>query len=141
MKKLLTISALTMTALTIMGQKPNYPLPPKDNTIDEYFGVKVADPFRPLENDTSATTAAWVEAENRVTQDYLAKIPQRDKYLKRLKQVVNYQKVYTPFEKNGNGIFTRTTDCKTKPCSTKWKRLTEKLMFFLTQTNSASTAQ
>ena len=101
MKKLLTISALTMTALTIMGQKPNYPLPPKDNTIDEYFGVKVADPFRPLENDTSATTAAWVEAENRVTQDYLAKIPQRDKYLKRLKQVVNYQKVYTPFEKNG----------------------------------------
>lgn len=101
MKKLLTISALTMTALTIMGQKPNYPLPPKDDTIDEYFGVKVADPFRPLENDTSATTAAWVEAENRVTQDYLAKIPQRDKYLKRLKQVVNYQKVYTPFEKNG----------------------------------------
>lgn len=101
MKKLLTISALTMTALTIMGQKPNYPLPPKDNTIDEYFGVKVADPFRPLENDTSATTAAWVEAENRVTQNYLAKIPQRDKYLKRLKQVVNYQKVYTPFEKNG----------------------------------------
>lgn len=101
MKKLLTISALTMTALTIMGQKPNYPLPPKDNTIDEYFGVKVADPFRPLENDTSATTAAWVEAENRLTQDYLAKIPQRDKYLKRLKQVVNYQKVYTPFEKNG----------------------------------------
>lgn len=101
MKKLLTISVLTMTALTIMGQKPNYPLPPKDDTIDEYFGVKVADPFRPLENDTSATTAAWVEAENRVTQDYLAKIPQRDKYLKRLKQVVNYQKVYTPFEKNG----------------------------------------
>lgn len=90
-----------MTTITTFAQGLKYPTAPKDNTVDEYFGVKVADPFRPLENDTSAATAAWVEAENQVTNAYLAKIPQRSKYLKRLKQVANYEKVYTPFEKNG----------------------------------------
>lgn len=87
--------------MAVNGQTVRYPQAPKDGTVDEYFGVKVADPFRPLEDDTCAATATWVEAENRVTNAYLAKIPQRDKYLRRLKQVVNYEKVYTPFEKNG----------------------------------------
>ena len=98
----LAVSAMTMISPTVMmGQSLKYPAAPKDNTVDEYFGVKVADPFRPLENDTSAATAAWVKAENAVTDAYMTKIPQRAKYLRRLKQVANYEKVYTPFEKNG----------------------------------------
>ena len=101
MKTLFITTVLAATALTVDGQTIKYPQAPKDGTVDEYFGVKVADPFRPLEDDTCAATAAWVEAENRVTNAYLAKIPQRDKYLRRLKQVVNYEMVYTPFEKNG----------------------------------------
>ncbi len=101
MSKFLLTSALAMTATTMTAQGLKYPAAPKDNTVDEYFGVKVADPFRPLEDDTSAVTAAWVEAENAVTNAYLAKIPQRAKYLKRLKQVSNYGKEYIPFEKNG----------------------------------------
>ena len=101
MKTLFITTVLAATAMTVDGQTIKYPQAPKDGTVDEYFGVKVADPFRPLEDDTCAATAAWVEAENRVTNAYLAKIPQRDKYLRRLKQVVNYEKVYTPFEKNG----------------------------------------
>ena len=101
MKTLFITTVLAASAMAVNGQTVRYPLAPKDGTVDEYFGVKVADPFRPLEDDTCAATAAWVEAENRVTNAYLAKIPQRDKYLRRLKQVVNYEKVYTPFEKNG----------------------------------------
>ena len=101
MKTLFITTVLAATAMAVDGQTVRYPQAPKDGTVDEYFGVKVADPFRPLEDDTCAATAAWVEAENRVTNAYLAKIPQRDKYLRRLKQVVNYEKVYTPFEKNG----------------------------------------
>ena len=101
MKTILLSSILAMSTLTMMGQSLKYPTAPKDNTVDEYFGVKVADPFRPLEDDTCAATAAWVKAENAVTDAYMAKIPQRAKYLKRLKQVANYEKVYTPFEKNG----------------------------------------
>ena len=107
MNKILLSSALAVSAMTMMrpaammGQTLRYPVAPKDNTVDEYFGVKVADPFRPLENDTSAAIAAWVKAENAVTDAYMTKIPQRAKYLRRLKQVANYEKVYTPFEKNG----------------------------------------
>ena len=98
----LVVSAMTMMSSTaMMGQNLKYPVAPRNNTVDEYFGVKVADPFRPLEDDTCAATAAWVKAENAVTDAYMAKIPQRAKYLKRLKQVANYEKVYTPFEKNG----------------------------------------
>lgn len=101
MNKLLLSSVLAMSTFTAFAQNIQYPTAPKDNTVDEYFGVKVADPYRPLENDTSAITAEWVKAENKVTNAYLSKISQRTKYLKRLKQVANYEKVYTPFEKNG----------------------------------------
>lgn len=101
MKTLFITTVLAASAMAVNGQTVRYPQAPKDGTVDEYFGVRVADPFRPLEDDTCAATAAWVEAEKRVTNAYLAKIPQRDKYLRRLKQVVNYEKVYTPFEKNG----------------------------------------
>ncbi len=61
----------------------------------------MADPFRPLENDTSAATKAWVEAENAVTAAYLAKIPFREKLLKRLKAVSDYERTSVPFEQNG----------------------------------------
>ena len=67
-----------------MAQQLHYPKAAKDNTVDEYFGVKVADPYRWLENDTSAQTLSWVEAENKVTNAYLKKIPFRQKLLKRL---------------------------------------------------------
>lgn len=135
MKTLFITAALAATAMAASGQTIKYPQAPKDGTVDEYFGVKVADPFRPLEDDTCAATAAWVEAENKVTNAYLAKIPQRDKYLRRLKQVVNYEKVYTPFEKNGNGMYTRTTVCRTRPCSTKWTAWAASSVCFSTPTS------
>jgi prolyl oligopeptidase len=50
----------------------------KPETVDLYFDAKVADPYRWLEDDRSAETAAWVEAENKVTYGYLNQIPFRD---------------------------------------------------------------
>ena len=92
---------MAMTATTAMAQKLKYPEAPHDNTVDTYFGEKVADPFRPLEDDNSEATAKWVKEENALTRSYLDKMPQRSQYLKRLKEVSNYEKVYTPFEKHG----------------------------------------
>lgn len=66
MNKLFLISVMVFATLSAHAQT-RYPAAPKDNTVDEYFGVKVADPFRPLENDTAELTAQWVEAENKVT--------------------------------------------------------------------------
>lgn len=100
-KNLLFAAAMAMTATTAMAQKLKYPEAPHDNTVDTYFGEKVADPFRPLEDDNSEATVKWVKEENALTRSYLDKMPQRSQYLKRLKEVSNYEKVYTPFEKHG----------------------------------------
>lgn len=64
----------------MMGQDFHYPQALKDSTVDDYFGIKVNDPFRPLENDRSAETSDWVEAENAITNSYLAKIPFRKNF-------------------------------------------------------------
>lgn len=73
---------------------------PKTKTVDSfdtYFGEKIKDPYRWLENDMSEETKEWVKEENKVTQDYLAKIPYRQKLKERLEEVWNYEKVGAPF--------------------------------------------
>lgn len=101
MKHFIVLSALALTVTTMTAQKKIYPNAPKDGTVDTYFGVKIPDPFRPLEADRSKETAEWVAAENKITNEYLAKIPFRGKLLKRLKEVADYEKVGAPFKKNG----------------------------------------
>jgi prolyl oligopeptidase len=110
MRKILLIAiAMCTTALVgfAQSQKIVYPKTAKGNTVDEYFGVKVADPYRWLENDTSAATANWVKAENKVTSTYLAKIPYRQAILNRLKTLANYEKINAPFKKNGKFYFSK----------------------------------
>ncbi len=75
-----------------------YPQTKKVDTVDTYFGVEVKDPYRWLEDDRSEETAAWVEAENKVTYDYLEKIPFREELKKRLSDLWNYEKVGAPFK-------------------------------------------
>ena len=98
--------AMIATSMT-QAQSLQYPKAAKDGTVDEYFGVKVSDPYRWLENDTSAQTAAWVEAENRVTDAYLQKIPFRSKLLKRLTELSNYEKISAPRKRHGKWYFFR----------------------------------
>ncbi len=76
-----------------------YPETKKVDTVDTYFGVKVPDPYRWLENDTAKDTKAWVEKENKVTRNYLQQIPFRGKIKKRLEQIWNYPKYGTPFKR------------------------------------------
>lgn len=87
---------------------PKVPVTRKDNTVDNYFGTEVADPYRWLEDDASDETAAWVEAQNKVTNHYLSRIPFRGKLLQRLTEVSNYEKVGTPTRrKNGKWYYYR----------------------------------
>ena len=67
----------------------------------------MSDPYRWLENDTSAQTTAWVEAENKVTNAYLQKIPFRDKLLKRLTELSGYEKIGAPSKHHGKWYFSR----------------------------------
>ena len=106
MKKELILMTMTAFAATsVSAQVLHYPKAEKDGTVDEYFGVKVADPYRWLENDTSKQTTAWVEAENKVTNAYLQKIPFREKLLKRMTELVNYEKISAPRKRHGKWYF------------------------------------
>ena len=105
MKKQILVMMATIATTAVTAQGLQYPKTAKDGTVDEYFGTKVADPYRWLENDTSAQTAAWVEAENRVTNAYLAKIPFRGKLLKRLTELSNYERISAPRKRHGRWYF------------------------------------
>ncbi|MGO4876298.1 prolyl oligopeptidase family protein [Pedobacter psychrotolerans] len=103
-KLLLGLFALSLLACN-QGKKPidkitrmKYPDTRKDSTTDQYFGKTIADPYRWLENDTSAETKAWVIAENKVTQNYLNQIPYRADIKKRLTEIWNYPKESAPMK-------------------------------------------
>lgn len=82
-----------------------YPETKKVDTVDTYFGVKVKDPYRWLEDDRSPETEAWVKAENKTTFDYLNQIPYRDTLKQRLSELWNYEKVGAPFKEGDHTYF------------------------------------
>ncbi len=90
-------------------ERLQYPEAHRCDTVDEYFGVKVPDPYRWLENDTSQETGAWVKAENEVTEAYLSRIPYREKIRKRLEELWNYPKMSAPWKEGGYYFFARNS--------------------------------
>ena len=104
-KTILLLSGIMVMSCTPQQKKLTYPKAEKVDTVDVYFGTEVADPYRWLENDTSAATAAWVEAENKATNEYLAQIPFRKQLLERLTNLANYEKIGAPFKKHGKYYF------------------------------------
>jgi prolyl oligopeptidase len=89
------------TATTQQGINVTYPVTQKGNVVDTYFGAKVADPYRWLEDDRSEETGSWVKTQNELTFDYLGQIPYREQLKSRLGELWNYEKVGAPF-KEGN---------------------------------------
>ena len=73
-----------------------YPETERGGVVDNYFGTEVPDPYRWLEDDNSEATAAWVAAENAVTEDYLSQIPFRGAIRERLTELWNYPKEGAP---------------------------------------------
>lgn len=106
MKKLafLSVSILLMVSCednskdTKKDMAITYPETKKVDTVNNYFGVEVKDPYRWLEDDRSAETEAWVKAENKTTFEYLNKIPYRDALKERLSKLWNYEKIGAPYK-------------------------------------------
>ena len=90
--------SMSIIAGQAMAQQPGitYPGTRKVDTVDDYHGTKIADPYRWLEDDHSAETKAWVDAQNKVTQQYLSKIPFRAAIRQRLEELWNYPKNGAP---------------------------------------------
>ena len=85
-------------ALTM--EKNQYPRPPRADVVDDYFGTKVADPYRPLEDHTLPATRQWMDEENALTQRTLDR-PERSVIKNRLTELFNFARDTTPFEKKG----------------------------------------
>ena len=85
--------------------KIEYPKTKKVEQIDDYHGTKVSDPYRWLEDDNSAETKAWVEAQNKVTFGYLKTIPEREQLKKRLTELWDYEKYSAPFKEGGKYFY------------------------------------
>src|SRR5436190_15154860 len=86
-----------------------YPTTRQAEQVDDYHGTKIADPYRWLEDDNSAETKAWVEAQNKVTFGFLESIPERAKIRERLKQLWNYERTGLPQQRGGRYFFSRNS--------------------------------
>ncbi|EGD33876.1 prolyl oligopeptidase family protein [Capnocytophaga sp. oral taxon 338] len=79
-------------------EKFTYPETKKENVEDTYFGEKIIDPYRWLEDDQSPETEAWVKAQNAVTFGYLHSIPFRDKIKAQAEKMWNHEELTAPFD-------------------------------------------
>ena len=101
---------LALTAVCSANPMPApYPVTRQSDTVDDYHGVKVPDPYRWLEDDNSDETKAWVAAQNKVTFDYLEQIPERAEFRERLTKLWNYERYGTPFRQGGRYFYTHNT--------------------------------
>ncbi len=91
----------SLVMMKTLNAQIQYPETKKVNQTDDYFGIKVSDPYRWLEDDKSDSTKQWVKAQNAVTQQYLDAIPYRKNFREAIEKVYNYPKFSAPFKKGG----------------------------------------
>ena len=103
-------ATLALLASAVIGAQPlDYPQTRKSDHVDKYHGVTVPDPYRWLEDDTSAETAEWVKAQNKVTFGYLDRIPFRAAMKERVWKLNDYEKYSAPSRK-GQYFFFRKNE-------------------------------
>ena len=108
-----------------------YPVTERKVVADEYFGTKVEDPYRWLEDDNAADTKAWVKEQNKVTQAYLSSIPFRDKIKSRLEQLWNYPKYGAPFKKGDYYYFYKNDGLQNQAVLYRVKKLSDEPEVFI----------
>ncbi len=103
------MACVVMVLTSSMAAQSNgalvYPVATKGDQVDDYHGVKVADPYRWLEDTDSAATHDWIEAENKVTFGYLDQIPYRGAIRERLLKLWNYERFSVPEQHGGRYFF------------------------------------
>lgn len=107
MKNIFKYLVLFIFATTLSAQTIKYPETKKIDHTDNYHGVVVADPYRWLEDNNSEETNNWIAAQNKITFDYLDKIPFREKIKKRLTELWNYEKYSAPSKIGNRYIFSK----------------------------------
>jgi prolyl oligopeptidase len=104
---LVTAGMLLWLAPNARAQEPlRYPAAPRGPAVDDFHGVRVADPYRWLEDLDSPATHAWVAAQAQLTASYLAAIPGRERLRLRLTALYDFEKVGIPFKEDGRYFYT-----------------------------------
>ena len=106
---------LTMTVSALAADSLTYPTTRKEEVVETLHGVKIADPYRWLEDDNSEETKKWVKAQNEVTFGYLEKLPRRAEIQSRLKELWNYERVGMPFERGGRWFYSHNSGLQNQP--------------------------
>ena len=107
MRKLASLFLIAALGHTVAGATWNYPAAKKTDQIDDYFGTKIADPYRALEELDSPETKAWVQAENELTDSVVGAMPERAAVRQRLTELWNYARVGVPFREANWYFFTK----------------------------------
>jgi prolyl oligopeptidase len=106
---LMAAGLLTLVQNAAAQPHLKYPAAPTSNHVDDYNSLKVADPYRPLEDPDSLDSRLWIEAENKITFDFLNTIPERDGIRKRLTEIWDYERFGVPFEEDGHYFFSKNS--------------------------------
>lgn len=108
-----------------------YPATEKKVVVDDYFGTKVEDLYRWLEDDNATDTKAWVKEQNKVTEAYLSSIPYRNKIKTRLEQLWDYPKYGAPFKKGNYYYFYKNDGLQNQAVLYRVKDLNEEPEVFI----------
>jgi prolyl oligopeptidase len=106
----LSILVVLMTVTIAAQQGPyQYPQAKKVNQVDDFFGTKIADPYRWLEDSDAPGTRAWIDAQNALTFAYLKQIPERERISNRLWALWDYERYGIPSREGRWYVFTKNT--------------------------------
>jgi prolyl oligopeptidase len=114
---------MTMSRSQSDTPKLTYPVAKKVDQADDFFGTKIADPYRWLESSDTPDARAWIDAENKVTFDYLAQIPERAQIKARLTEIWDYERYGTPSRQGPWYIFAKNTGLQPQAVVYKTKNL------------------
>jgi prolyl oligopeptidase len=130
MKSMLCFGAVLFIGL-VGNTQIKYPVSKKVDTINDYHGTKVADPYRWLEDDNSEETKAWVTEQNAVTFNYLNKIPFREKVKARLSEMWNYPRISSPSKEGAYYYFYKNDGLQNQSILYRQKGLSGEAQIFI----------
>lgn len=108
MKNRFLVLFITLFAVSfINAQNFKYPPARTVNTVDDFHGTKVADPYRWMENEEDPELKQWIEEQNALTSGYLQGVPARDVFKKRLTELWNYPRFSVPFRRGNRYFFSK----------------------------------
>jgi prolyl oligopeptidase len=105
----IVLTAIFSVSLAAQQGPFQYPQARKAAQTDDFFGTRIADPYRWLEDSDAPESRAWIDAQNKLTFGYLESIPERPRLLSRLKQLQDYERYGTPSKEGPTYVFSRNS--------------------------------